>query len=258
MTQPRALLSVLAVLVGLASGSAVRAEEPVSQTFMSNGVKIHYFVQGKGEPVILIHGWLSSAGINWRLTGVSDLLARDHQVIAMDVRGHGMSDRPTKEEAYGAELVEDVARLMDHLKISKAHIVGYSMGGIITGNFIAKHPDRALSGTLGGMGWVPAGAAAQLGFGGLGKPNANDAPGLCFRSLGKLGITEQEVKAIKVPMTMIVGDNDDLIKKLYVEPAKKVRTDWTVTEIKDANHITCIMKPDFKEAIAAWIKKNSK
>ena len=62
------------------------------------------------------------------------------------------------------ELVKDVVRLLDHLKIKKAHIVGYSMGGIIAGNFIAKHPDRVLSGTLGGMGWLKAGGVGQWGF----------------------------------------------------------------------------------------------
>jgi pimeloyl-ACP methyl ester carboxylesterase len=108
------------------------------------------------------------------------------------------------------------------------------------------------------MGWLPAGVAAQIGFGGLGKGNANDAHGLCFASLGKLGITEAEIKAIKVPMTIIVGDKDDLIRKLYVESAKKARPDWPVTDIKNGDHITCILQPDFKEAIAAWVKKNSK
>jgi pimeloyl-ACP methyl ester carboxylesterase len=104
------------------------ADQPAAQTFDSNGVKIAYFVQGQGEPVVLIHGWLSSAGVNWALPGISGLLAKDHQVIALDVRGHGLSDKPTKEEAYGPELVEDIVRLLDHLKIKKAHIVGYSMG----------------------------------------------------------------------------------------------------------------------------------
>jgi hypothetical protein len=57
---------------------------------------------------------------------------------------------------------------------------------------------------------------------------------------------------------LLVGDKDDAIKKLYVEPLKNVLNDWSVTEIKDANHPTCILKPQFKEEIAAWIKKNSK
>jgi pimeloyl-ACP methyl ester carboxylesterase len=132
------LLTALAALIGPSPFCLARAaEQPPAQTFDANGVKISYFVQGKGEPVVLLHGWLSSAGVNWALPGTSALLAKDYQVIALDVRGHGLSDKPTKEDAYGPELVEDVVRLLDHLKIEKAHVVGYSMGGIIAANFLA-------------------------------------------------------------------------------------------------------------------------
>jgi pimeloyl-ACP methyl ester carboxylesterase len=230
----------------------------MAQTFDSDGVKLSYCVQGKGEPVVLIHGWLSDARINWALPGTSGLLAKDYQVIALDVRGHGRSDKPTKEDAYGPELVEDVVRLLDHLKIKKAHIVGYSMGGIIAASFIAKHPDRALSGTLGGMGWLKEGDIAQKGFAQIAKndPNA-DAHAICGRSLARLALTEEEIKSVKVPVTVLVGDQDDLIKKLYVEPLEKVRKDWPVIEIKDANHFTCILKQQFREEIASWLQKNA-
>lgn len=180
-------------------------------------------------------------------------------MIALDVRGHGLSDKPTNEEAYGPELVEDVARLLDRLKIEKVHLVGYSMGGIIAANFLAKHPDRVLSGTLGGMGWLKTGGIAQFGFAQIGKkdPHAK-ALTVCGRSLAKLALTEKEIKSIRVPVTVLVGDKDDFIKKLYVEPLQQVRKDWPVLEIKDANHISCILKQQFREEIAAWLKKNAK
>jgi pimeloyl-ACP methyl ester carboxylesterase len=260
MTRLRCSLALLAALgcpalVGLARPD----DKPNIQTFDSGGVKIAYFVQGKGEPVVLIHGWLSSAGINWALPGISDLLAKDFQVIALDVRGHGLSDKPTKEEAYGPELVEDVVRLLDHLKIKKAHVVGYSMGGIIAGNFIAKHPDRVLSGTLGGMGWLKVGGLGQMGFAQIGKkdPDAK-AVAVCGRSLARLALTEEQIKSIHVPVAVLVGDDDGLVKKFYVEPLKAARKDWPVIEIKDANHFTCIMRPQFREEIAAWLKKNTR
>ena len=164
-------------------------------TFDSNGAKIAYTVRGKGEPVVLIHGWLASGWLNWDLPGISDLLAKDHRVITLDVRGHGSSDKPLKDEAYGPELVEDVVRLMDHLKIKKAHIIGYSMGGIITAKFLVKHPDRAYSGLLGGMGWLREGSLDQKGFAGGGKDGK--PVGICFRSLAKLALTEDEIKSIK-------------------------------------------------------------
>jgi alpha/beta hydrolase fold len=235
------------------------ADRPLVQTFDANGVKIAYFVQGKGEPVVLIHGWLSSAEINWTLPGTIALLAKDYQVIALDMRGHGLSDKPAKEEDYGPELVEDVVRLLNRLKIKKAHIVGYSMGGIIAANFIVKHPDRVRSGVLGGMGWLKAGGGAQWAFARIGKRNPNaEALAMCGRSLSKLALTEEGIKSIRVPVTILIGEKDNLMKRLYVEPLQKVRMDWPVIEIKDANHLSCILKRDFREEIAAWLNKNSK
>jgi pimeloyl-ACP methyl ester carboxylesterase len=249
---------VLAALVCVTHAGPARADDgPVLRTFDANGVKVAYFVQGRGEPVVLIHGWLSSAGINWALPGTSALLARDFRVIALDVRGHGLSDRPTREGAYGPELVEDVVRLLDHLRIKKAHVVGYSMGGIIAGNFIAKHPDRVLSGTLGGVGWLKAGGVAQFAYTQIGKKDPHaQARAVCGRSLARLALTEAEIRSIRVPVLVLVGDRDDLVQKLYVEPLRPVRKDWPVVEIKDADHFTCVLKPQFREEIAAWLKKN--
>src|SRR5262249_17280975 len=129
---------------------------------------------------------------------------------------------------------------------------------IIACNFIAKHPDRVLSGTLGGMGWLKKGGLAEWGFAQIGKndPNAK-ALTLCGRSLGTLALTEEEIKSIKVPMLLLAGEKDELIKKLYLEPLRQLRKDWTFTEIKDANHITCILKQQFREETAAWLKKYS-
>jgi pimeloyl-ACP methyl ester carboxylesterase len=241
----------LAFLVLPAEGRA--AGRPRPQSFDSNGVKIAYLDRGTGEPVVLIHGWLSSAGINWVLPGTFGLLAKDHRVIAMDVRGHGFSDKPTNADAYGLEVVDDVARLLDHLRIEKAHIVGYSMGGIIAAKFLARYPDRALSGTLGGAGWLREGSVEQKVFAAGGKDGK--PVGLCFQGLAKLALTEKELRSIRVPVAMLVGDKDGL-KLLYVDPAKKVRQEWAVVLIKGADHVRCIMKPEFREEIEAWLHKN--
>jgi len=228
------------------------------QSLNADGVRIRYYVQGSGEPVVLIHGWLSSASINWALPGTAALLAKDHRVIALDMRGHGLSDKPTKEEAYGPELVQDIVRLLDHLQIPKAHIVGYSMGGIVAENFIVRHPDRVLSGMLGGMGWLTPGGGAQWMFSRIGAkdPDAK-ALTLCGRSLAKLAVTEGEIRSVRVPTEILVGSEDGVIKALYVDPLRKLRPDWPVVEIQGAGHINCILKPQFREAIAAWLKPNA-
>src|SRR5262245_58496605 len=122
----RSFLTCFALFLFLALAPPTTGASPSDQTFDSRGVKIHYIVSGKGQPVVLIHGLYSSARINWQMPGTIDLLSRNFQVIALDLPGHGQSDKPQDESAYGSELVEDIARLLDHLEIKKAHIVGYS------------------------------------------------------------------------------------------------------------------------------------
>jgi alpha/beta hydrolase fold len=255
MSNSICVLATCTILLAFQAGCMQAAEKPKVQSLDAQGVKISYSIQGQGEPVILIHGWLSSGWINWQLPGTAGLLAKDFQVITIDVRGHGNSDKPTKDEAYGLELVEDVVRVMDHLKIKKAHLVGYSMGGIITAKFLAKHPDRARSGTLGGMGWLRAGSAEQKFFGSAAK---DEKPlGICFRSLAKLALTEEEIKSIKAPVVILFGSGD-ILKKPYVEPLKPVRPDWQLIDIADADHLSCIMKPQFREEIQKWLGQQTK
>ena len=146
----------------LARPLAARAEPAVSGFFFANGVGIHYLVQGSaGAPVVLIHGWGLSARLNWEVPGIMAALARNHRVIALDLPGYGSSDKPATPEAYGAAWSEDIGRLLDHLAIGKAHIVGWSMGGMVTLKFAVDYPDRVLSGTLTGMGLMPQGGAMQ-------------------------------------------------------------------------------------------------
>src|SRR5438067_2910932 len=120
--------------------------------FDSNGVKIHYSVHGKGEPVLLIHGFTVSYPLQWVYPGISSALAKNYQVIGLDCRGHGRSGKPHDPKKYGMEMGEDAIRLLDHLDIRSAHLVGYSMGGFITLKLLALHPDRFLTATAGGAG----------------------------------------------------------------------------------------------------------
>src|SRR4051812_33003303 len=109
-------LSIMAL--GLLAGSAF-ADEAASKTITVKGVKLHYIEAGKGEPVVMIHGLYASAETNWKLPGIFDELAKDHHVIALDMPGHGKSDKPDSDDAYGMQIVEDVIALMDELKLEK-------------------------------------------------------------------------------------------------------------------------------------------
>src|SRR5262252_6286038 len=115
-------IRVLGILFLSISASAQASDH----FFNSNGVRIHYTVAGAGNPVILIHPFAQSAEI-WAPL-VTDL-AKNFQVIAMDCRGHGKSDKPHDPKQYGINMITDVVNLLDELKIPRAHVVGYSMGG---------------------------------------------------------------------------------------------------------------------------------
>ena len=103
-----------------------------------NGIDMYYAVFGSGDPVLLIHGGLGHADI-WA-NQVADL-AKDHQVIVADSRGHGRSTRTA--EPYGYDLMaSDYLALLDYLKIDKAALVGWSDGGIIGLDIAMSHPER--------------------------------------------------------------------------------------------------------------------
>jgi pimeloyl-ACP methyl ester carboxylesterase len=117
--------------------------------FDAGGVRIRYVDSGNGAAVVLIHGFTGDIERSWINTGVLPDLERDHRVVALDLRGHGHSGKPHAPAAYG-EIGADVIRLLDHLKIEKAHAVGYSLGGIILAKLLVTHPERFASAVLGG------------------------------------------------------------------------------------------------------------
>ncbi len=216
-----------------------------AEEFDSNGVKIHYLVEGTGEPVVLIHGLLANAMLNWELPGIIAGLAKNHQVIALDCRGHGLSGKPVSEDQYGVKMVDDVVRLMDHLGIKKADIVGYSMGGAITMKLMVLHPERVRSAVVGGMGWMN----SDNVFPGDGnEKESQTAIGACVRGFKDLAVSAEDVRGIKTPFLVIIGDNDPLRQK-YVEPLRKLRPDVPVKIVAGAGHLTCIVNPEFKKEI---------
>lgn len=229
------------------------AMHSVADDFNSAGVKIHYAIQGQGDPVLLIHGLYSSGRMNWEVPGTTALLAKHFQVITMDCRGHGQSDKPPADDAYGTNMVEDVVRLMDHLKIQQVRIAGYSMGGMISMKLAVTHPDRVNRVVLCGMGWLKAGASMNSVWDKIDRTRFN-VPPACARSFPKLAVTEAEIKAVKIPVTVLVGDTDPC-REWYVEPLHQVRPDWPVHIIAGAGHLNCPTKPEFKSQLGAAMVK---
>jgi len=201
------------------------------QFFDSDGVRIHYVDQGAGQPVVLVHGYTGSL-TRWVETGVLPNLARDYRVIALDCRGHGQSDKPHNPQSYGIQMGQDVVRLLDHLNISQAHIVGYSMGAGITAKLLTTHPDRFLTATLGGgtgrHNWTTQNEAAA-------EAEAVELEqGIPFRSLIlRTAPTDQPKpteEAIQASSQRILGRNDRLALAALV----RRRSEQTVSEVQMA------------------------
>ncbi|MFQ5761627.1 MAG: alpha/beta fold hydrolase [Candidatus Bathyarchaeia archaeon] len=105
-----------------------------------NDIDVYYEITGEGEPLALIGGSLFGR-FNWGL--VLNKLSKHFRVISYDMRGYGQSSRPIQE--YTIELwADDLAGLLDALKISKTHVAGTSMGGMIALKFAAKYPEKLL------------------------------------------------------------------------------------------------------------------
>jgi pimeloyl-ACP methyl ester carboxylesterase len=130
-----------------AKGSAVAV-------FNSDGLNIHYDVNGSNRPVVFVHGFASNYKVNWENTGwAKTFIARGRQVVALDLRGHGKSAKPLSPSDYYPELMGgDIVRLMDHLEIERADLIGYSMGAWICSHLMISSPERLNAVVLGGMG----------------------------------------------------------------------------------------------------------
>lgn len=104
-----------------------------------DGVRVHYVEAGKGDPVLLVHGW-NGCTFSFRYTIPE--LARRHRVVALDLLGFGYSARPARGDYSVSAQVRLVAGLMDRLGIRRAVVVGHSMGGGVAMHLALSHPDR--------------------------------------------------------------------------------------------------------------------
>jgi pimeloyl-ACP methyl ester carboxylesterase len=122
--------------------------------FRNGEVEIAYLDTGKGEPIVLVHGFASNKEVNWVNPGwVTTLTRAGFRAIALDNRGHGASSKLYDPAAYhSAIMADDVRALLDHLQIARADVMGYSMGARIAAFLAVDHPARVRSLVLGGLG----------------------------------------------------------------------------------------------------------
>src|SRR4051794_5399945 len=123
-------------------------------SFHNGAVEIAFLDEGAGEPIVLVHGFASSKNVNWVYpTWVSELKKAGRRVIALDNRGHGDSSKLYDPELYHLPtMAGDVTRLIDHLGIERADIMGYSLGARMSAWLAYSQPQGLRSPILGGMG----------------------------------------------------------------------------------------------------------
>ena len=257
--------------------------------FDSRGVRIHYTIEGAGPPVLLLHGFAVNGDINWRLPGFIRLLAKDFQVITLDLRGHGLSGKPHQVRAYGMEMANDVLRLMDRLHIDRAQLVGYSLGGFIVLKLAVVAPQRLISASVLGAGWVPPDgvfmrALPQLqatlesgqGIGPLAnhigalktKPGRlhtwsvklmtgyfsdQQALAAMVQALPELAVSQQQLRDIAVPVCAIVGSEDPF--RSSAEAMVGVIPDLQLTVVAGADHLRTPLLRETRETLRAFLLK---
>jgi len=202
------------------------------QSFDSDGVRIAYIDEGEGEPILLIHGFASNIAANWIDPGwVRTLTKAGRRVIAYDNRGHGESEKLYDPDLYGAPtMAEDARRLLDHLGIGRADVLGYSMGARIAAFLVFAHPERARSIVFGGLGihmvrgMVGSGPLAHAleaprmedvtndtarSFRAFAEQTKSDLKALaaCMRG-PREKVPAEKLGAIAVPVLVAVGSND--------------------------------------------------
>ncbi|MFX1332250.1 MAG: alpha/beta fold hydrolase [Promethearchaeota archaeon] len=119
--------------------------------FDNDGVKIYYEIVGEGPPLIMIHGFAANIEANWKATNWVDVLKDDYELILVDCRGHGKSDKPKDPAQYAEKMNDDIVKLLDHLSIEKANFFGYSMGARMTTDILLQKQERFISAIIGGF-----------------------------------------------------------------------------------------------------------
>jgi pimeloyl-ACP methyl ester carboxylesterase len=149
-------------LTMLLSGKVPAQQKPTTGYAPVNGLKMYYEIHGSGEPVMLLHGAFMAISGDWN-DWINEL-AKTRKVIAVEMQGHGRT-ADIKREITFENLSDDVAGLLDYLKIERADLIGYSLGGGVAIQTAIRHRGKvrkvvSISAVLRRDGWVKEGVDA--------------------------------------------------------------------------------------------------
>lgn len=262
------------IVIGLLTINSSHAD---TLFFDSNGVTIAYRQVGNGEPVLLLHGYTMSSNM-WQGSALLNSLAKNHQVISIDLRGHGLSDKPTTTADYGPKVGQDVIALLDHLNIAKVHLVGFSMGSYVVGRLLVSNPERIATATL-GSGYFPFASEDERQYAEqtalhmiaqaqqLADDDENVEKRIKLLALAAVArgwqfdaVTDQQVTAITVPVQAIFGseEQDELFAAQQYRFSLSGAAQSTVI-IDDADHDSeqaAVLRPEFAAAVESHISRS--
>ncbi|MGB0059355.1 alpha/beta fold hydrolase [Candidatus Binatus sp.] len=243
--------------------------------FDSAGIKIHYYDAGSGAAVVLVHGFASTVDHNWGGTGWMAALSQQYRVIAPDVRGHGLSDKPHAPTAYGyASMGADVTRLMDHLGIERALLMGYSMGASIAIELMVSRPERFRAIVLGGIAYDD-GLEDQADRDAIAAAYRADDPATIkspvakayrrfaesmpndLKALAALIDAERspfdpaKLAAVRMPVLIVVGTEDNAIGD--PEPLAKMIPGARLVMLEGRDHMTAPADQRFKDVVLEFL-----
>ncbi|MBI3731925.1 MAG: alpha/beta hydrolase [Chloroflexi bacterium] len=248
--------------------------------FNSDGVSIHYEVSGAGQPVVLIHGFSSSYARNWVAPGWVEFLTRHgFQVIGLDVRGHGESQKSYDPQDYRTPLMAgDVLNLMDHLALVQPDLMGYSMGGNLSLYLLIYHGGRFRRAVVGGVGdgalngRAETRNAAQIADAletttpqSIADPLARQFRQFAERTNNDLRVLAavmrrpgwpsepERVRRIDRPVLIVAGEQDEVVSGTR-NLAEAIGGARLVT-IPDRNHLTVVGDPRFKDAMLDFLSE---
>lgn len=257
------LMAVALFGAGLYMQSAPAVEH---HHFDADGLSLRYFDAGQGPTVILLHGMSGSAEGAWINPGTFEkIVEAGFRAVALEHRGHGGSAKPHDPAFYGVEMADDVGRLLDHLGVDRAHIVGYSLGGKIANTFRERHPGRLQSLTLGGYGWPwqqreVSVSEARRGLETRALPgNDLDALAAMLSRVNELTPTEKSLRDNPVPTLSIVGSAEEVVPR---DAVLALRTTMARVESVDmpgthAGPDGALYKPEFAEHIVRFLKRHT-